>query len=345
MEEGKEYKIHYLRHPGRAGCIRAALKLSGVAFENSYFALEDWPLQKHNSLWKTCPWVDVKGKGTLAQSNATLRYIGKLTNLYPSDNWLAAKVDEVLDACEDLYKKVAETYVMEEGEQKAARGVLSGKGGGIHVYLSGFESIANEMGTDKGFIVGDSLRDDKLRTSVSFFFITSTTTMEQSKFNIHYWPFPGRAGCLRAALKVSKVPFEDTTFAREEWAQQKDTPLWKTCPWVDVEGKGTIGQSNAALRYIGKETGLYPTDNWTAAKVDEVLDACEDVYGKIGPTFRLQGEEQKAAREALVAEGGAFHVYLSGFESIANEMGTDKGFIVGDSLTIADLKLYYILQW
>jgi len=26
-------------------------------------------------------------------------------------------------------------------------------------------------------------------------------------------------------------------------------------------------------------------------------------------------------------------------------MGTDKGFIVGDSLTIADLKLYYILGW
>jgi hypothetical protein len=40
-------------------------------------------------------------------------------------------------------------------------------------------------------------------------------------------------------------------------------------PVLEVEGK-PLSQSNAILVYVGKEVGLYPTDNWEAAKVDEV---------------------------------------------------------------------------
>lgn len=36
-------------------------------------------------------------------------------------------------------------------------------------------------------------------------------------------------------------------------------------------------QSNAILAYVGKEVGLYPKDNWEAAKVDELLGCVEEL--------------------------------------------------------------------
>ena len=36
----------------------------------------------------------------VSQSNAILRFVGKYSNLYPSDPYKALKVDEFIDACE-----------------------------------------------------------------------------------------------------------------------------------------------------------------------------------------------------------------------------------------------------
>ena len=38
-----------------------------------------------------------------------------------------------------------------------------------------------------------------------------------------------------------------------------------------------IGESNAILRYVGRCCGLYPKDLLEALKVDEILDATEDL--------------------------------------------------------------------
>jgi len=42
-------------------------------------------------------------------------------------------------------------------------------------------------------------------------------------------------------------------------------------PALKVEGK-VLGQSSAIMRFIGKLTGLYPTDAVTAALVDSIMD-------------------------------------------------------------------------
>ena len=50
------------------------------------------------------PVLEVDGK-VLAQSSGINRYVGKLTDLYPSDPWQAAVCDEVMDAVEDVAHK------------------------------------------------------------------------------------------------------------------------------------------------------------------------------------------------------------------------------------------------
>jgi glutathione S-transferase len=61
---------------------------------------------------------------TLAQSNAINRYVGKLTDLYPTDAWQAALCDEVMEAVEDISTKLAATLFLPDEEKKAQRKAL-----------------------------------------------------------------------------------------------------------------------------------------------------------------------------------------------------------------------------
>jgi glutathione S-transferase len=51
--------------------------------------------------FKAMPILEVDGQ-VIAQSNTINRYVGKLTGLYPKDDWQAALVDELMDAIEDI---------------------------------------------------------------------------------------------------------------------------------------------------------------------------------------------------------------------------------------------------
>ena len=70
-----------------------------------------------------------------------------------------------------------------------------------------------------------------------------------------------------------------------------------------------VTQCDAQLRYAGKLAGLYPNDAFQALLLcDEVMFVVEEASMRMGPTYRMTGEEQKAARLALV--NGSIPVYL-----------------------------------
>jgi glutathione S-transferase len=53
------------------------------------------------------------------------RYVGKLTDLYPTDAWQAALCDEVMEAVEDINTKLAATFFLPDEEKKAQRKALA----------------------------------------------------------------------------------------------------------------------------------------------------------------------------------------------------------------------------
>ncbi|CAN0187668.1 unnamed protein product, partial [Phaeothamnion confervicola] len=63
------------------------------------------------------PVLTVYGKETIAESAAILRYVGKLTHLYPDDHLKAAQVDEVVDAMRDAIALLIPS-LLEKDEQK-----------------------------------------------------------------------------------------------------------------------------------------------------------------------------------------------------------------------------------
>ena len=110
-------------HGGRGEPARLALSIGGIPFEDDRVAPSDWQRRKSDTPFGALPVLDVDGQ-TLAESNAINRYVGTLTDLYPSDAWQAALCDEVMEAVEDINTELAATLFLPEEEKTAQRNAL-----------------------------------------------------------------------------------------------------------------------------------------------------------------------------------------------------------------------------
>jgi glutathione S-transferase len=166
---------------------------------------------------------------------------------------------------------------------------------------------------------------------------------------LRYFPFTGRAEPIRDALRIGAVTFEDAHIPPEQFSTRRAAGEFPFggLPVLDIEtttGKFCVAQSNAILRLAGRLSGLYPVDDLLRAmKVDEVLDVGEDINQAIAPSLHEPDVERKMAMRKLLAEKTLpeWATYLER-TLIANG---NNGFCVGDSLSIADLKLYWIVDW
>lgn len=163
---------------------------------------------------------------------------------------------------------------------------------------------------------------------------------------LHYFPAPGRAAAIRDAFRLGGVSFEDAHVGRDEFRRMKtenELPFG-SLPAIDIGGQRPmrIAQSNAILRYAGKLSGLYPTDVIDALRVDELVDFAEDINQSLAPSLMERDMEKKLAmRQKLVDEK-----VPGWFSALAARLAQngDAGHFVGTSLTIADLKLFHLLD-
>ena len=163
---------------------------------------------------------------------------------------------------------------------------------------------------------------------------------------LRYFPFPGRAAPIRAALRIGGVAFDDVHVPPDRFRELKaagELPFG-SLPVLDVETPGGIvsaAQSNAILRFAGRRAGLYPMDDPVRAlKVDEALDLGEDLYRVIGPSIDEQDAERRIAMRKILAQETLPR--WAGFLERLLVANGRTGFVVGDSLSIADLKLYWV---
>lgn len=172
--------------------------------------------------------------------------------------------------------------------------------------------------------------------------------MSNLKLRLSYFPFPGRGGPIRDALNIGGIPFEDAHVPPDQFMRRKAAGEFPfgSLPVLDVEtpaGKVTAAQSNALLRFVGRQTGLYPVDDpLRALKVDEALDFAEDFYHLIAPSMAESDVGKRMAMRKVLAEEGLprWAGYLDKL-LVANGR---TGFVVGSSLTVADLKLHWVVD-
>jgi len=120
-------------HGGRGEPARLALSMGDIPFEDDRIPFADWEQRKKKTPFGALPVLEVDGQ-TIAQANAINCYVGKLTNLYPSDPWQAALCQEAMGAVEDIFIKIVPTMFLPEEEKKAQRKALAE--GPIPFYLT-----------------------------------------------------------------------------------------------------------------------------------------------------------------------------------------------------------------
>ncbi len=155
--------------------------------------------------------------------------------------------------------------------------------------------------------------------------------LKLSYFDIH----GGRAEPARLAMAIGNIAFEDHRFAFPEFAEVRKATPFGQVPVLHVDGV-QVTQCDAINRYVGKLANLYPTDPLQALYCDEVMYVVEEAGVKMGPTFRMAGEEQKAARLALV--NGSMPQYLGWLQSQLKAHGGE--YFADNRLTVADLKVF-----
>lgn len=115
--------LKYFDIAGRAEPIRLVLALGEYNFQDIRLRGEEWgEKEKETCPYRQVPVLYIDG-APMAQTKAVLRYLGRVTQfqgkfLYPSDPYVAAKVDEQMDSFDDLWILLAPTYRIQNQVQK-----------------------------------------------------------------------------------------------------------------------------------------------------------------------------------------------------------------------------------
>lgn len=158
---------------------------------------------------------------------------------------------------------------------------------------------------------------------------------------VTYFDFAGSRGEeVRLALTLAGVPFDDNRLSREAFGRLKPDLPFGSVPTLEVAGRGVFAQSNAILRLIGRQYGLYPEDIFEAARHDALMDAAEDLRHRIAPTTRMQDPAAKTAARRELAAG-----YIPQWGCCVERQLGEGPFVGGARPGVADIKLYIVERW
>ena len=156
-------KLTYFNIEGAAEKVRLALKLGGLAFEDARVDFPNWPALKPTTPYGQVPLLEIDDGPPVTQSFAMLRYVGRLSGLYPDDPLLALHIDEVCGLQEDMARALAPSIFVgmrphvlgyaadlpeaeRKGIQAKLRAALIAEGGDIPRYLGYFEALLEKNG-------------------------------------------------------------------------------------------------------------------------------------------------------------------------------------------------------
>ncbi len=116
-------RIYYSHTPfWRAEVLRVSLFIGNIPFEDVRISKDEFReivftgkfREEIEIPFHQLPVLEIDGK-IVGQTGAIARYCGKLSNLYPKDDFLAAKVDQIIDTATDITNLVSPT-VREKNE-------------------------------------------------------------------------------------------------------------------------------------------------------------------------------------------------------------------------------------
>jgi hypothetical protein len=134
-----QFKLIYFDFDGgRAESIRLAFHIGGIDFEDVRLKFPEFREAQPSFRFHALPLLEIDSQ-PITQSNAHLRYVGKLAGLYPTDDLQALYCDEAMGAVEDVGHAVGKTLGLQGDALKQAREEFVQ--GRLATYIKGLDEL------------------------------------------------------------------------------------------------------------------------------------------------------------------------------------------------------------
>jgi glutathione S-transferase len=188
--------------------------------------------------------------------------------------------------------------------------------------------------------------------------IDTQTFLEErmpTSYKLIYFALKGRAEVSRLILAYGGQEYEDLHNSFEAWPSYKQNMPFRQAPVLEItqDGKTTLlAQSGAIERYLANKFGLFGDNDLERARIDmineQVLDIHKHLFSFYLPIYQKAADiEDKKAGLAKALDETVPNM-LKHVEALfeANQKETsNSGFLVGDRLSVADIKLVNIYDW
>jgi len=160
-------KYHYFPFEGpRGGSITYALFHGDIQFEDERVAPQNWPEKRDSYPLKSLPVLEVNGK-TYTQSNAILKFVGRLTGLYPKEcPGHQLQVDEVLDILEEIIAGFAAPMFKKMKAQQDFSAEKATLVEHFPKFLAGFETLLTRNGASP-YVTGNKITVADIKLSLT----------------------------------------------------------------------------------------------------------------------------------------------------------------------------------
>jgi glutathione S-transferase len=374
-------KLKYFSHGGLAEAIRLAFFIGEVPFVDERLTEEQFAELKPSLPYGQVPVLDIDdGKVVVAQSQALLRYAGRLAKLYPVNNPLAAlKIDEILNVLDELRIQMAASFTEEdEAKKKEMREELAHAV--IPQYLAMLEPRLEQLKASPGFqsktrvyiheiVVYLLLKHfrmgvlDHIPATIADPFplfcavfdklyehpkVKEWYTLARAlppKLTLTYVDQAGRAEPIRLAFFIGGVEFEDERISHEEFGIRKGLLPFHQLPVLQVDSE-FLAQTFPILRYAGTLSGgeLYPAnDPLHAVRIDEILSALDEFDNlNTQPLICEKDQAKKVELSRKLTEESIPEIL--GFLDKRVEVSGGR-YTCGDTLTVADLAIFSLVSF
>jgi glutathione S-transferase len=168
-----------------------------------------------------------------------------------------------------------------------------------------------------------------------------------------YFQARGRAELIRLVCAEAGIEYDEHPVLQgappqngrptdfQELKQSGLLPFSAVPIWEDPDGF-RLAQSLAIVKYLGAQHGLMGKTSRETALVEQRLGAYEDVRAEPRKLVTTPPAERPALHAKLGAE--ILPRWLGYLDRILASNRDGTGYLVGDSLTVADLALWYLLE-
>jgi glutathione S-transferase len=174
-----------------------------------------------------------------------------------------------------------------------------------------------------------------------------------SKPTLYYFAARGRAELIRLVLAEAAVDYQEHPIGKgtpplngrpTDFGELKATPLlpFGAAPvWEETDGF-VLAQSGAIASHLARTHGLLGSTPRQAAQCDQMLGAYDDVRAELRKLAIVAPAERAAQRQQLASQ--FLPRWFGYFDRQLRANGGGTGWLVGESFTLADLALWYLIE-